>query len=543
MIDNLDSVRYKKQINTLVDRIKEIVDNFNYNDDLRKFLQNYSEICKREKVYIVFAGEYSTGKSSIIRALTGDSSIKISEEPTTDKEIVYNYNSYCVVDTPGLYSGNNNHDSIANDAYKKADYVVFCISANNLFNRDTLDKFIEIYKLYSDRLILCVNKIDLETNDNIISYFDDIDDEIYNLFDEKNIQFNEIYKISAKKYLDAQNLSDEKRKAKEDASYFKDFVNGLNEVGKNKSTKQKCLNLVNLVLDFIEKILDNEQVKGVETSEQKRKEKMQLKDECLKVDNVVENYKDWAEKTIIDVRNTIKERIENNIEFSEINKQYSEYAQLFHKQSKKIIEKNFKSWLIDDDQLFSKDEYEDLVNFINYNVNSGYNIGDKVSRGGKVKKPEHIVDHSSKLIQKLAKAVKIPETKMKSKFFGLIKKTDNAPKLSKIQKTAQFIQENGKFIEVAASAVNLVLDVSVDIWNAGVEKKKRNQIFQTDKEIQEKMGKIMNSYVEISVKIDELIKERLTQKANFCNDIELELSEIKRSLESIKLRLGDNIHE
>lgn len=262
MIDNLDSVRYKKQINTLVDRIKEIVDNFNYNDDLRKFLQNYSEICKREKVYIVFAGEYSTGKSSIIRALTGDSSIKISEEPTTDKEIVYNYNSYCVVDTPGLYSGNNNHDSIANDAYKKADYVVFCISANNLFNRDTLDKFIEIYKLYSDRLILCVNKIDLETNDNIISYFDDIDDEIYNLFDEKNIQFNEIYKISAKKYLDAQNLSDEKRKAKEDASYFKDFVNGLNEVGKNKSTKQKCLNLVNLVLDFIEKILDNEQVKG-----------------------------------------------------------------------------------------------------------------------------------------------------------------------------------------------------------------------------------------------------------------------------------------
>src|SRR5699024_1103388 len=178
------------------------------------------------------------------------------------------------------------------------------------------------------------------------------------------------------------------------ASYFKDFVNGLNEVGKNKSTKQKCLNLVNLVLDFIEKILDNEQVKGVETSEQKRKEKMQLKDECLKVDNVVENYKDWAEKTIIDVRNTIKERIENNIEFSEINKQYSEYAQLFHKQSKKIIEKNFKSWLIDDDQLFSKDEYEDLVNFINYNVNSGYNIGDKVSRGGKVKKPEHIVDNS-----------------------------------------------------------------------------------------------------------------------------------------------------
>lgn len=543
MIDNLDSVRYKKQINTLVDRIKEIVDNSNYNDDLRKFLQNYSEICKREKVYIVFAGEYSTGKSSIIRALTGDSSIKISEEPTTDKEIVYNYNSYCVVDTPGLYSGNNNHDSIANDAYKKADYVVFCISANNLFNRDTLDKFIEIYKLYSDRLILCVNKIDLETNDNIISYFDDIDDEIYNLFDEKNIQFNEIYKISAKKYLDAQNLSDEKRKAKEDASYFKDFVNGLNEVGKNKSTKQKCLNLVNLVLDFIEKILDNEQVKGVETSEQKRKEKIQLKDECLKVDNVVENYKDWAEKTIIDVRNTIKERIENNIEFSEINKQYSEYAQLFHKQSKKIIEKNFKSWLIDDDQLFSKDEYEDLVNFINYNVNSGYNIGDKVSRGGKVKKPEHIVDNSSKLIQKIAKAVKIPETKMKSKFFGLIKKTDNAPKLSKIQKTAQFIQENGKFIEVAASAVNLVLDVSVDIWNAGIEKKKRNQIFQTDKEIQAKMGKIMNSYVEISVKIDELIKERLTQKANFCNDIELELSEIKRSLESIKLRLGDNIHE
>lgn len=542
MITDLDNIKYKEQINKLVDKIKTIIGDSEYKNDLNNFIKTYSEIYRREKIYIVFAGEYSTGKSSIIQALTGDPNINISEEPTTDKEIIYDYNSYCVIDTPGLYSGNNSHDIIANNAYKKADYIVFCLSANNLFNRDTLDKFIEIYELYSDRLILCVNKIDLETNDNIIEYFDNIDDDIYDSFEEKNVQFNRIYKISAKKYLNAQNLSGKERKIKEDASFFIDFINGLNEVGQNKSTKQKCLTLTNFALDFIEKILNNEQKKNIKTSEQQHEEQMTLKNEFLNVDNCVEKYKYWAEKTIIKVRNTIRNHIENNIDFNEIKIQYRQSAESFHKQSKKIIEQNFEYWL-SDNQLFSKNEYEDFISYINYKFNGNYNIENEVNKSRKINKPAHIIDHASILIQKLAKSVKLPETKGNSKFFGLIKKTDCIPKLSKLQKTAQFIQNNGHYLEVGAQALTLTLDVSVEIWNKGVEKKKKNQIFQTDKEIQEKMGKIMKSYIELSVKINKLIKERLTQKANYCNVMEQELSGIKIELESIKLKLGDNNDE
>ena len=144
-----------------------------------------------EKIRIVFTGEYSTGKSSIIKALTGREDIEIEEIPTTNTAIKYDYNGLCIVDTPGLNSGNEVHDKIAKKELAKADVIIFCLTANNLFTLEARKEFEDLIGEESvlDKLIICINKIDLETKENILDYFGNLEDSVEEVLDETSSAF------------------------------------------------------------------------------------------------------------------------------------------------------------------------------------------------------------------------------------------------------------------------------------------------------------------------------------------------------------------
>ena len=57
-----------------------------------------------EKIHLVFVGQYSAGKSSIISMLTGRRDIKIGEGITTQKVTKYDWNGIEVIDTPGIHT-------------------------------------------------------------------------------------------------------------------------------------------------------------------------------------------------------------------------------------------------------------------------------------------------------------------------------------------------------------------------------------------------------------------------------------------------------
>ena len=117
---------------------------------------------KSDRVKIVFAGQYSAGKSSIIKMLTGDDTIDTGAKITTQESHTYEWNGLEIVDTPGVHTTlRPDHDEISYKAIAAADILVFVVT-NELFDSYMADHFrrLAIDKDKAGEMILVVNKMD-----------------------------------------------------------------------------------------------------------------------------------------------------------------------------------------------------------------------------------------------------------------------------------------------------------------------------------------------------------------------------------------------
>ena len=72
---------------------------------------------KSDAIRLVFAGQYSAGKSSILKMLTGRADIAIGADITTQQTHTYDWNGIEVVDTPGIHTQlRPDHDEISYEA-------------------------------------------------------------------------------------------------------------------------------------------------------------------------------------------------------------------------------------------------------------------------------------------------------------------------------------------------------------------------------------------------------------------------------------------
>ena len=123
---------------------------------------------KSDKVKIVFAGQYSAGKSSIIKMLTGDDTIATGAKITTQETHTYEWNGLEIVDTPGVHTSlRPDHDEISYKAIAAADILVFVIT-NELFDSYMADHFrrLAIDKDKAGEMILVVNKMERAAKGN-----------------------------------------------------------------------------------------------------------------------------------------------------------------------------------------------------------------------------------------------------------------------------------------------------------------------------------------------------------------------------------------
>ena len=85
-------------------------------------------------IRLVFAGQYSSGKSTIIKALTGIDAISTGAGITTDQAQDYDWNGVVITDTPGIHTSiRPDHDEDSYRAISEADLLVFVIT-NELFD-------------------------------------------------------------------------------------------------------------------------------------------------------------------------------------------------------------------------------------------------------------------------------------------------------------------------------------------------------------------------------------------------------------------------
>lgn len=110
------------------------------------------------KPRMVLTGQYSSGKSSLIKALT-DGAVEplIDADIATGEVTEYEWDGAVVlVDTPGVQSGLRSHDDLAMDAIGSADFILFVITVN-LFDdasRDFLRRLANDLQMFGQMIVV-----------------------------------------------------------------------------------------------------------------------------------------------------------------------------------------------------------------------------------------------------------------------------------------------------------------------------------------------------------------------------------------------------
>lgn len=87
---------------------------------------------EHERPRMVLTGQYSSGKSTLIKALTDEAAqVVIDSAVATDKVEVFDWDGLVdLVDTPGVQAGLLEHDQLAEDALRTADLVMFTVTVD-----------------------------------------------------------------------------------------------------------------------------------------------------------------------------------------------------------------------------------------------------------------------------------------------------------------------------------------------------------------------------------------------------------------------------
>ncbi len=212
------------------------------------------------RVKIVFAGQYSAGKSSIIKMLTGDGSVATGAEITTQETHAYEWNGLEIVDTPGVHTTlRPDHDEISYNAIASADILVFVVT-NELFDSYMAEHFrrLAIDKDKAGEMVLVVNKMDRAAGGNTAAQQDIIREGLRSVLAPYTPEQLHLSFLDAQSYLDSvEERENDPELADEllERSGYEQFISTLNLFVAEKALSSK------LTTDLY--VLDNELDKAI----------------------------------------------------------------------------------------------------------------------------------------------------------------------------------------------------------------------------------------------------------------------------------------
>lgn len=169
-MNNIKIVELDKRSRVLFSNVKEAFSSSKNNKISAKAAGVPQRILDEETpINVVFAGQYSAGKSSILSLLTNQK-LDTGGGITTQKCYELEWNGIHVTDTPGIHTQNRpDHDQITYDAIAKADLIVFVVT-NELFSEHLGKHFQKLLfeKQKGNEMMLVVNKMGNEAMGNCI---------------------------------------------------------------------------------------------------------------------------------------------------------------------------------------------------------------------------------------------------------------------------------------------------------------------------------------------------------------------------------------
>ena len=130
-------------VRRLSQRLTELLDQLP-SDERSKFL-GILVVDEHERPRMVLTGQYSSGKSTLIKALTDEAAeVVIDSAVATDQVQVFDWDGLVdLVDTPGVQAGSSDHDRLAEEALRAADLVLFAVTVD-LFDDGSVEHLCHI---------------------------------------------------------------------------------------------------------------------------------------------------------------------------------------------------------------------------------------------------------------------------------------------------------------------------------------------------------------------------------------------------------------
>lgn len=222
---------------------------------------------KSDAIRLVFAGQYSAGKSSILKMLTGRADIAIGADITTQQAHTYDWNGLEVVDTPGIHTQlRPDHDEISYEAIASADMLVFVVT-NELFDSYMAEHFrkLAIDKDKVGEMILVVNKMDRTAEGNTGEQQNIIREDLKKVLEPYTPEQLNLSFLDAESYLESvEERSEDPELADELVvrSGYAQFIDTLNRFVEEKSIPSKLTTELYVIDDRLEKAIKELQPKS-----------------------------------------------------------------------------------------------------------------------------------------------------------------------------------------------------------------------------------------------------------------------------------------
>ncbi len=296
----------KELLDSLLVEIKELADE-GLAEKLRLTRENLDNLFS-----VVFIGEFSTGKSSLINALLGRDILPLGITPTTDQITVIKHGEvedetveqgvryisvpesrlkgFNIVDTPGTNVTIEQHEQITQDFIPKADIVFFTIGAERAVTGSETELIKLIKEDWLKNIVFLLNKIDIVNEYEIDDLLNHVQGELERIFGIKPF----IIPVSS-------NLATEARATADNSVFQKSGFDKLEEyifktLGEEERILIKIKNSADLAISLCEGVENNlsEAINKI-TEDKKKLGEFERSLDGMK-DGIIENSSQFTER-------------------------------------------------------------------------------------------------------------------------------------------------------------------------------------------------------------------------------------------------------
>lgn len=481
MSKQINFAKYQERLMALKDRTAKLMSETDNRDLVKQMSQELETASERKELRLAFVGQYGSGKSTIISALTGRKDIEIDANVSTDKVSEYRWHDIILMDTPGILAGKlEAHDEATKAALKECD-LIFYVLTSQLFDNIIFNNFIDLAynQHFADKMFIVINKMGMESGE-FEQLLKTYTVSLEKIFKEKGYDVHEfpIAFIDAQDYIDGQLSGDQEFI---ELSNFEHFIDMLNSFVAHKGVIKKQFDtpvrilqsyLKNIVVSSIDKTLSDFY------SQFEMKLSSSMRDMKRDVNNVLASFDSSAMSEVIRLSNDIGYVGEDEWKQKQesLNKDLKNIINNTSEQIEQTINQNYERLLSEMNEFGEKDTLVQYHNEIEARISSpNISIEEKKSLNMQ-RKALNILRQGSEKVGKLAPDV--------NSFFGGISQASGSTLHELVKNVGHFFGKSFKPWEAVRWASNIakvakfgipVISTGIDIWMQYREENKENE--------------------------------------------------------------------